>query len=187
MCRPMTGHATTVQIQNGGGVLKMLSIWRSRLVCALALSVLLLVGLSDMRLAAQGSTGNILGTVTDASGGAVPEATVTLTNIGTNATQTVTSDAQGRYRVPDMPVGQYQIETKKNGFEAVVHTGITLDPGANIVVDFALRVGQVAQTVTVEGDVSQVETTSPAISNTVEPTQMRDLPLNGRNFEELIL
>ena len=165
----------------------MLNSRNFRLVCALALSVGLLVGVSDIRLAAQGTTGTILGTVTDASGGAVPEAMVTLTNTGTNATQTVTSDAQGRYRVPDLPVGQYQIETKKNGFEAVVHTGITLDPGANIVVDFALRVGQVAQTVTVEGDVSQVETTSSAISTTVEPTQMRDLPLNGRNFEELIL
>ena len=165
----------------------MLSILRLRLVYALALSVGLLFGISDMRLAAQGTTGTILGTVTDASGGAVPEATVTLTNTGTNATQTVTSDAQGRYRVPDLPVGQYQIETRKNGFAAVVHTGITLDPGANVVVDFALRVGQVAQTVTVEGDISQVETTSSAISTTVEPTQMRDLPLNGRNFEELIL
>ncbi len=160
---------------------------RLRLVYALALSVGLLVGASDIRLAAQGTTGTILGTVTDASGGTVPEATVTLTNTGTNATQTVVSDAQGRYRFPDLPVGQYQIETKRNGFAAVVHTGITLDPGANVVVDFALRVGQVAQTVTVEGDISQVETTSSAISTTVEPTQMRDLPLNGRNFEELIL
>ena len=166
----------------------MLSPCRSRrLVCALALSVLFLVGLSDMRLAAQGTTGTILGTVTDASGGTIPEATVTLTNTGTNATQTVTSDAQGRYRVPDLPVGQYQVDTKKNGFESVIHPGITLDAGANVVVDFSLRVGQVAQTVTVEGDVSQVETTSSAISTTVEPTQMRDLPLNGRNFEELIL
>ena len=158
-----------------------------RLVYALALSVLFLVGLSDMRLAAQGTTGTILGTVTDASGGTIPEATVTLTNTGTNATQTVMSDAQGRYRVPDLPVGQYQVDTKKNGFDSVIHPGITLDAGANVVVDFSLRVGQVAQTVTVEGDVSQVETTSSAISTTVEPTQMRDLPLNGRNFEELIL
>ncbi len=158
-----------------------------RLVYAFALTVGLLVGVSDMRLAAQGTTGAILGTVTDASGGAVPEAMVTLTNTGTNATQTVTSDAQGRYRVPDLPVGQYQVETRKNGFEAVVHTGITLDPGANVVVDFALRVGQVAQTVTVESDVSRVETTSSSISTMVEPTQMRDLPLNGRDFEELIL
>ena len=61
------------------------------------------------------------------------------------------------------------------------------DAGADLVVDFSVRVGQVTQVVTVEGDVTQVETTSSAISTTIESTQMRDLPLNGRNFQELIL
>ncbi len=108
-------------------------------------------------------------------------------NSGTNATQITTSDAQGRYRVPDLSVGEYQVATEKAGFETVVHKGITLNAGADVVVDVSLPVGQVTQAVTVEGDVTQVETTSSAISTTVEATQMRDLPLNGRNFEELIL
>src|SRR5262249_38733307 len=61
------------------------------------------------------------------------------------------------------------------------------DAGANVVVDFALSVGQVSQTVTVESNVVQVETTSAALGTVIAPTQMRDLPLNGRNYEELIL
>jgi ABC-type antimicrobial peptide transport system permease subunit len=157
------------------------------LIFALALSAALLIGASGVRLAAQGATGTILGTVTDPSGGAIPDATVRVMNTGTSATQNVTSDAQGRYRVADLPVGSYQVSTEKTGFQAVVHKGITLDPGANVVVDFALVVGQVTQTVTVEGNVTQVETSSSAISTVVEQAQMRDLPLNGRNFEELVL
>jgi Carboxypeptidase regulatory-like domain len=161
---------------------------KARFICAVVFAAVLSIVGADLHLAAQtAATATILGTVTDSSGGAVPEANVQVTNTGTRATQTVTTDAQGRYRVPDLPVGEYQVQTEKVGFREVVHTGITLDPGANVVVDFALPVGQVSQTVTVEGDVSQVETTSSAISTTVEPTQMRDLPLNGRNFEELIM
>ncbi len=166
----------------------MLRVYRLRLVYIFFVFIaVLLLAAANVRLAAQGTTGTILGTVTDSSGGVVPDAMVQVTNVGTGAAQTVTSDAQGRYRAPDLPVGDYRISTQKAGFESVVHTGITLSPGANIVVDFALPVGQVTQAVTVEGNVTQVETTSAAISTVVEPTQMRDLPLNGRNFEELIL
>src|SRR5579872_1605054 len=165
----------------------MLSNCKAHFVCSLVLSAGLLIGLANLRLAAQGTTGTILGTVTDSSGGAMPEANIRVTNSGTNATQIVTSDAQGHYRVPDLPVGNYEVEAQKTGFQTLDHRGITLDAGADLVVDFSLQVGQVTQAVTVEGDVTQVETTSSAISTTVEATQMRDLPLNGRNFEELIL
>lgn len=160
---------------------------KARFVWILVLTAGLLIALASVRVAAQGTTGTILGTVTDTSGGAIPETMVRVTNTGTNATVIVTSDAQGHYRAPDLPVGGYQVSAEKAGFQTIDHKGITLDPGANLVVDFSLQVGQVTQAVTVEGDVTQVETTSSAISTTVESTQMRDLPLNGRNFEELIL
>lgn len=165
----------------------MLSNRKLRIACAILLGVGLLMGVASVRLTAQGTTGSILGTVSDSSGGVLPEAVVHVRNTGTNATVSVTSDAQGRYRVPDLPVGEYEIQTEKAGFQTVIHSAVTLNAGANIVVDFPLPVGQVTQTVTVESDVSQVETTSSALSSVIEPTQMRDLPLNGRNFEELIL
>src|SRR5665213_1313965 len=165
----------------------MLSNGKAHFVWALVLSAGLLIWLANLRLAAQGTTGTILGTVTDTSGGAIPEATIRVTNTGTNATLVVTSDAQGHYRVPDLPVGSYQVSSEKSGFQTVDHRGITLDAGADLVVDFSVRVGQVTQVEKVEGEVTKVETTSSAISTTIESTQMRDLPLNGRNFEELIL
>ena len=138
-------------------------------------------------LAAQGTTGTVLGTVTDPSRAAIPDAKVQVTNVGTGAIQATMSDSQGRYRVPDLPVGDYEIQSEKVGFETVIRKGVTLNVGTDAVVDFSLRVGQVTQSVTVESEVSRVETTSAAISNLVDQSQMRDLPLNGRNFEQLVL
>jgi hypothetical protein len=168
----------------------MLSVWKLRWMCALALSAGLLIVVVNAHVMAQNITsslGTILGTVSDSSGGLLPEVDVLARNTGTNATVSAKSDVQGRYRFPDLPVGVYEVRSAAAGFQAVVHQGVTLDPGANVVVDFVMPVGQVTQTVTVTEQVAQVETASSAISSLVAPTQMRDLPLNGRDFEELIL
>jgi hypothetical protein len=150
---------------------------------------LLLLGTSGAavtQLWGQGATATVLGTVTDPSGAAIPDAAVQVRNVGTGVTQTVAADPQGRYRVPDLGVGQYEVQASKTGFSTLVHKGITLTVGAQSVVDFALPVGQQTQTVTVEGQVSQVETTNAAIGTYTSEQQIRDLPLNGRNFETLI-
>jgi hypothetical protein len=133
-----------------------------------------------------GQTATISGTVTDMSGAAAPTATVSVKNVGTGAAQSVSSDTLGRYNVPDLPIGEYDVQASKAGFQTVIHKGITLTVGATGVVDFTLPVGTAQQTVTVESQVSEVETTSTALANLVEPTQMRELPLNGRNFEDLL-
>jgi len=88
--------------------------------------------------------------------------------------------------VPDLPVGDYEVSATKTGFSTVLHSGIPLTVGARTVVDFSLAVGQQQQTITVQAEVSQVETSSTAVSNLVESTQMRELPLNGRNFSQLL-
>lgn len=143
-------------------------------------------GLGVVRLAAQGATAKILGTVMDAPGAAVPEAMVQVKNVATGITQSATSDAQGRFRIPDLGVGDYEVQASKMGFQTAVHRGITLAVGSQTVVDFSLQVGQQQQTVTVEGQVSAVETTNAAIGVYTSEQQMRELPLNGRNFEQLI-
>jgi len=147
--------------------------------------ILLLCAIGVTGLRAQ-VTATISGTVTDSSGAAVSGAKVGVKNAGTDITQTTSTDAQGRYSVPELPVGDYQVQAAASGFQNVVHTGITLTVGAQSVVDFSLPVGQAQQTVTVEGQVSQVETSSASVGNVVEPTQMRELPLNGRNYESLL-
>jgi outer membrane receptor protein involved in Fe transport len=132
-------------------------------------------------------TASVSGRVIDASGAAVPSASVVVKNTGTSASQTTVTDGQGRYTVPDLSIGSYEIEVSKAGFQNSVRSGITLSVGSAPVVDLQLTVGQSSQTVTVSAEASQVETTTSAVSSLVNPTQMRELPLNGRNFEQLIL
>jgi hypothetical protein len=159
-----------------------------RLQRLLFLCALLLIGQFGIatRMQGQGAAATILGTVTDPSGAGVPDATITIKNVDTGISQTTTSDEQGRFRAPDLPVGTFELTAMKTGFSSVIRSNIALSVGAQTVVDFALAVGQQQQTVTVEGVASQVETSSTAVANLVDNTQMRELPLNGRNFEQLL-
>src|SRR5579862_2218917 len=142
--------------------------------------------ISSSVLLAQTQTGTLTGTVTDSSGAILVGATVTITNEGTGIAQNTSTDAQGRYLVPLLPVGSYDVQATLTGFQSVVHKGITVSVGATPIVDFALPVGKVSETVTVAGDVSQVETQTAAVSTLVSPQQVSQLPLNGRNFTQLI-
>lgn len=153
-----------------------------------AFTAMLMIGIvaGVNRVEAQGTTATVLGTVTDSSGATIPEAMVQVKNAGTGVAQSVAADAQGRYRVPDLSVGDYEVQATKAGFSTVVHKGITLTVGAQAVVDLTMPVGQQQQTVTVEGQASVVETTNAAIGTSTSEQQMRELPLNGRNFEQLI-
>ena len=163
---------------NGPRVLRCV---RAFLIVAFA--VLLL---SVLQSQGQAQTATISGTTTDSSGAVLAGAKVDATNTGTNITQSTVTDAQGRYTIPQLQVGSYSVQASMSGFKTVVHGGITLSINATLVVDFALPVGQVNQTVNVEGEASQVETQTSEVSTLISPTQMRDLPLNGRNFEQLI-
>jgi hypothetical protein len=148
----------------------------------LALGLALTNGLN-----AQGVTSaTLLGTVTDPGGAVVPNASIQVKNVGTGHVQQVASDGQGRYTVPDLPVGNYEAQATSAGFQTTVRRGITLIVGQQAVVDFSLMVGQSQQTVTVEGQVSQVDTESTTVQAVVEQKQINDLPLNGRNFTDLI-
>ncbi len=157
-------------------------------VCFIAaLAALLLVAFGGItRLDAQGATATILGTVADSSGAVISGATVQVKNTGTGQVQTTQSDAQGRFRVPDLGVGNYEVQASRDGFATVVHKGVLLTVGSENVVDFSMAVGQTQQTITVEGQVTQVETTNATVGSLVNQAQMRELPLNGRNFEQLI-
>src|SRR5712691_11940776 len=152
----------------------------------LAWIVALLTGTSSFPSSAQATNGTILGTITDASGAVVSGAAVEAKNTATGVTRSVTTNAQGRYRVPDLIVGEYEAQVTMKGFQTSVQRSIPLTVGSERVVDFALQVGQAQQTVTVEGQISQVDTTSAAITSLVEARQIADLPLNGRNYTQLI-
>ncbi len=134
---------------------------------------------------AQLTTGRITGTVTDQSGAAVPGATVTLKNTDTGISRTTLTQENGKYEALSLPAGSYEISASLSGFQTVVHKGIGLAVGQNAVVDFALQVGQVSDSVTVTGDTAQIETTTATVSNLVDEKKVSDLPLNGRDLTQL--
>jgi hypothetical protein len=152
-----------------------------------ALAVLLSVSvLGVTRLAAQADKGTMSGTATDTSGAVIVGANIEVKDAGTGVTYPTVTDSQGHYIVPDLTVGVYQVLASKSGFHTIVHSGITLTVGAHLLVDFKLPVGEATQVITVTGEVSQVDSTTATVSSLVASKQMQDLPLNGRNFEQLL-
>ncbi len=131
-------------------------------------------------------TASISGKVEDATGAAVGGASVTVKNPETGATRIVTTDEAGFYRVLSLPVGQQEVRAEKPGFRAAVRTGITLVVGQEAVVDLKLDVGQVAQEVTVAAESPIVDVTTANVSGVVTERQIKELPLNGRSFDNLI-
>ncbi len=126
------------------------------------------------------------GTVTDQSGGLVSAAAVTVKNTDTGVTRSTQSDSAGHYQASFLPVGHYEVRGAKPGFTDEVHPGIQLAVGQSATVDITLKVGQSTQEVTVTGDAAMVSATTSPASNLVGEQQIKDLPLNGRSFDELL-
>jgi hypothetical protein len=126
------------------------------------------------------------GTVADQSGGAVSGASVSATDLDTGAVRQTTTGAEGRYQFVSLPVGQYQLRAGKAGFAEEVRTGVHLVVAQSAVVDLELRVGPSSQQITVNGDAALVGATTADISGLVGEQQIKDLPLNGRSYDELL-
>jgi len=166
--------------------MKFFGVERAKYALLLLVAVLAVVFSIPIPANAQTQTGTITGTVTDPSGAAIVGATVTVTNENTGVSQTTKAGADGHYVVPLLTVGTYDVEASSSGFQTVTHKGITLTVGATPVVDLKLPVGQATTSVTVSGEVSQVNTQSAAVSSLVSSKQLAQLPLNGRNYTQLI-
>lgn len=150
------------------------------------LTELAAVTLSALSLFGQGmTTASILGTITDSSGAVVPSASVSIRNVETGATRNVSSDAAGRYQVTELEVGGYEVQVKHPGFNTIQRSGIVLTVGESAKLDFMLAVGEVEQQVAVTAEAPLVTTTEATISALVDEKKIRDLPLNGRSFEQL--
>lgn len=131
-------------------------------------------------------TASITGRVDDTSGAGIPEAQVTVTSLETGAARTATTDAQGEYRVPSLAVGRYEVKAEKQGFKVALQSGIDLVVGQQGVINLTLEVGQVQQEVTVTSEAPIVNTTTASVSGLVTEQAVKDLPLNGRSFDNLI-
>ncbi len=139
------------------------------------------------QLHAQVTTGTISGVVKDSSGAVIPGVAVNIKNMDTGIARMVSSDSGGRYHAPNLGIGNYEIQAQVSGFRTEIRTGIDLTVGREAAVDFVLNVGEVAEKVEVRGEASVVETANAAITGLVDDKTIRELPLNGRSFDQLVL
>ena len=136
---------------------------------------------------AQTSLGQIAGNVTDASGAAIPGAAITITNLGTRAVRTVTSDESGFFVQTNLPIGDYSVEISKDGFRGEKRTGLSVTADAHVSSDFHLTIGTATETVTVSAAPGEtLNTTSGEVAHVIDTKQVENLPLNGRNYIQLI-
>ena len=154
--------------------------------CGMLLIALLFAG-SFHPLFAQEVTGTILGIVTDISGAVVPGAKVTITNTDRNAVErTAKTSKEGEYSAPLLPIGHYSVTVETPGFKKTTQTDIILNVNDRRSVAVVLEVGSDSETVTVEANALQVNSDSDAATGLITGTQVRELALQSRNYEEMV-
>jgi len=134
----------------------------------------------------QGSFGRILGVVTDQSGGVVSGATVTVIDTERGSTRVLTTDDAGAYNAPSLVAGNYTVRVEAKGFKRIERQGILIEIGHEVRIDLTVQPGEQNQTVTVTESVPLVETTNATQGGTLENADIIDLPLNGRDYQNLL-
>jgi hypothetical protein len=147
--------------------------------------VILACVLTAPPLSAQGDS-TLWGIVTDASSAAIPGATVVITNLENGTERKLVTDESGQFSAPALPVGHYEIAASKSGFRTDRRTAINLVVGQREEVTLELQVGDVRQTIEVPSDPAVVQITTEDISGLVGERQVKDLPLNGRSYDQLL-
>ena len=160
----------------------------TRSIASSGLGAALLFGgfFSAAPMIAQVTTADILGTVTDPSGAVVPNASVIIVNLGTNEQRTATSNSSGDYQITLLPVGHYSVTAKAAGFKTTTTPDLDVEAGDRARNDIHLETGGASETVTVEATTPLLQADNATVSSTVTAKAVQDLPLNGRNFVQLV-
>ncbi|MGH9588364.1 MAG: carboxypeptidase-like regulatory domain-containing protein, partial [Acidobacteriaceae bacterium] len=170
------------ELFEGGNMRKYFEGRGARRIHLLAYSLLAVLLSIPLGLHAQQYSGTINGTVTDTTGAAIPGATVRVTNTGTQAKVTQQSNGAGEFTFAQMAIGTYEVQVSAPNFKDFVETGVVVHTSTATTIPVIMQVGSKAQTVTVQANAIQVQTTSAAIGEVVSSTQVHELPLNGENF-----
>ncbi len=133
------------------------------------------------------ASGNIVGTVTDTTGAAVPNATVTAVNKGENTERTTSTNGSGQYRFDLLPIGRYSVTVHAAGFSAAQVSGLELLVGTTVTANLPVQAGQISTTIEVSTGNQLVDAEKTDSSTAVTPQQITDLPLNGRDFANLAI
>src|SRR5207237_4341784 len=149
--------------------------------------MLAFIVLTSATLFAQTFRGTILGTVTDPPGALVSGVKFTAKNMATGQERTTQTSADGSYSIPELPLGTYTVTVTQSGFQTAVTTGVAVDVATERRVDVQLKTGQVSETVEVSSEtLPQVETTTDTLGGTYIAGEVKDLPVNGRDYQKLI-
>ena len=151
------------------------------LICAFVVGFLLVISMSSAFAQSQALNGQIEGTVLDQTGAAVPNAAITITNIETGATRTLTTDDSGVYRFPLLPLGTYRLTAEAANFKKLVREGITLATGQTATVDLSLPAGEVREVITVSSDSSVADAGKTDVGRVMNTREVQNLPLISRN------
>src|SRR5689334_13748738 len=157
--------------------------WRATYFFACLLTI---VTSASLLFAQGGALGTILGEVTDSTGAVVPGATVTIVNVATGATNHTTTTSSGDFTVPYLQPGTYQVTVEANGFQKAVADKVALVVGQQARVNVVLKPGAVSETVEVQANAVALDTDSSAVAQVITQKQVDQLPLNGRNFLNLL-
>src|SRR5881296_300339 len=149
-------------------------------------AIVLLIAFEACLAFAQTATATIVGVVKDTSGALIPGVSITIKHTETGQTRTAISTDSGSYNVPLLPVGAYEVSTMMPGFKQQVRSGINLVIGQQAVIDLTLEVGGTAEQITVSEEAPLVNTTLSSTSGLITEQQVKDLPLNGRSFDQLL-
>ncbi|MFP5277849.1 MAG: carboxypeptidase regulatory-like domain-containing protein [Acidobacteriota bacterium] len=134
---------------------------------------------------AQSSEATLTGTVTDPTGAVVPHARLSIKNVATGVVHRATTNGQGRYTTPNLLPGTYNITATASGFETTLRTGVNLTVGAQVLLNFALKVGSASQSVVVNSSAVNIQLASSDVKGVVSQRQVQGLPLNGRDWTTL--
>jgi len=162
--------------------LKFSRHFRAMLVCAILLSAL-----TAGKAQSGGATGTIVGSVVDSTGAVIPGAQVSIAEADTNVTQQTTTSAAGTYSVASLKPGIYRVTVAAKGFSTTTALNVELTVGSEARVDLKLAPGSEQQTVNVNAEEVSLDTENGAIGQVVTGEEIVDLPLNGRNFTQLLL
>lgn len=145
-----------------------------------------LVSLSTLHVRAQVAQAELRGTVADESGGILPGVTVTATHVETGTSRSVQTSEKGTYAMPALLIGAYVVTAELSGFTVVTREGMSLRVGEAGVLNFSLKLASVQETITVTGEAPLIDTQRSTLAGNVEQKQVENLPLNGRNWLDLV-
>jgi len=144
------------------------------------------LAISPFVLDAQISTASIQGTIRDSSGAAIPGASIVLHNVATGVDLTSSSNGAGEYAIVNIQPGTYNLRVNKGGFQTAQETNVSLSVNQTAAYDFSLTVGSAEQTITVAAVAPTIESSTAELGAVISTASVNDLPLNGRNFTQLL-